>query len=69
MILWFQGDIKDIKKHKAPPIESEDLGKIFPGIFTCIFGSRIHINKHLGLYTELSYTRYSFISMGINVRI
>lgn len=43
---------------------NHNLGKIFPGIVTCIIGSRIHLTKHLGLFTELSYTGYSFISMG-----
>lgn len=47
----------------------QDLEKVFPGIFTCIFGSRIRINEHIGVYTELSYTGYSFVSMGVNIRI
>lgn len=60
MMIGYKANVKAI---------NQDLGKIFPGILTCIFGSRIHLNKHLGLYTELSYTGYSFISMGVNIKI
>lgn len=64
---WYGGIMMGYK-FNAQEIH-KDLGSVFPGIFTCIFGSRVHINDHLGVYTELSYTGYSFVSMGVNFRL
>jgi len=38
-------------------------------LWTCILGTRFHLNRHLGIFGEFGYNGNSFIRTGINIRI